>query len=153
MGAKIIKKLSIGKPPRFFLSPASPKQLAQQPACATTPNSPPHTSEAEMHRALPPPFFEIKKCVYRYDFIVTARRGNNTFAILSSPRSAETIFVPFYRHRAARKQYFCRFIVTARRGSNISPNPLILMFAQALPCCFKLLCMLSFLCALCRNDR
>ena len=147
-----------------------------------------------MHRALPPPFFEIKKCVYRYDFIVTARRGNNIFAvlsspcgaetillpfyrhraareqyfcrfivtvrrgnnifaILSSPCGAETIFVPFYRRRAARKQYFCRFIVTARRGSNISPNPLILMFARAPSCCFKLLCMLSFLCALCRNDR
>ena len=31
-----------------------------------------HTSGAEMHRALPPPFFEIKKCVYRYDLGVTA---------------------------------------------------------------------------------
>ena len=41
------------------------------------------------------------------------------FRVLSSPRSAETIFLPFYRHRAARKQYFCRFIVTARRGNNI----------------------------------
>ena len=30
-----------------------------------------------------------------------------------------TIFPPFYRHRAARQQYFCRFIVTARRGNNI----------------------------------
>ena len=30
-----------------------------------------HTSGAEMHRALPPPFFEIKKCVYRYSFGVT----------------------------------------------------------------------------------
>ena len=40
MGAKIIKKLSIGKPPRFFLSPESPKQSAQQPAYATTPNPP-----------------------------------------------------------------------------------------------------------------
>ena len=39
--------------------------------------------------------------------------------ILSSPRGAETIFVPFYRHRAARERYFCRFIVTARRGNNI----------------------------------
>ena len=71
-----------------------------------------------MHRALPPPFFEIKKCVYRYDFIVTARRRNNIFAILSSPRSAGTIFLPFYRRRAAREQYLCRFIVTARRGNN-----------------------------------
>ena len=40
MGAKIIKKLSIGKPPRFFLSPASPKQSAQQPTYATIPNPP-----------------------------------------------------------------------------------------------------------------
>ena len=32
---------------------------------------------------------------------------------------AATIFPPFYRHRAAREQYFCRFIVTARRGNNI----------------------------------
>ena len=40
-------------------------------------------------------------------FIVTAQRGNNIFAILSSPRGAETIFLPFYRHRAAREQYFC----------------------------------------------
>ena len=116
MGAKIIKKLSIGKLPRFFLSLESPKQSAHQ-ACLR--NSIIHTSEAEMHRALPPPFFEIKKCVYRYDFIVTARRGNNICAILSSPRGAETIFVPFYRHRAAREQYFCHFIVTARRGNNI----------------------------------
>ena len=30
-----------------------------------------------------------------------------------------TIFPPFYRHRAARKQYFCLFIVTVRRGNNI----------------------------------
>ncbi|SJZ88348.1 hypothetical protein SAMN02745202_01365 [Segatella oulorum] len=52
-------------------------------------------------------------------FIVTARRGNNIFAFLSSPRSAVTIFLPFYRHRAAREQYFCLFIVTAQRGNNI----------------------------------
>ena len=39
--------------------------------------------------------------------------------ILSSPLGAETIFVPFYRHRAARKQYFYQFIVAARRGNNI----------------------------------
>ena len=75
-----------------------------------------------MHRALPPPFFEIKKCVYHYDFIVAARRGNNIFANLLSPCSAETIFLPFYRHRAAREQYFCYFIVTARRGNNIFAN-------------------------------
>ena len=145
MGAKIIKKLSIDKPPRFFLSLESPKQSAHQ-ACLR--NSIIHTSEAEMHRALPPPFFEIKKCVYRYDFIVTVRRGNNILAVLSSSCSAGTIFSPFYRHRAAREQYFCHFIVTARHGNNIfavlssprgagaiSPNPLILMFARALPCC------------------
>ena len=45
--------------------------------------------------------------------------GNNISAFLSSPRSAGTIFLPFYRRRAARKQYFCHFIVTARRGNNI----------------------------------
>ena len=39
--------------------------------------------------------------------------------ILSSPRGAGTIFLPFYRRRAARKQYLCRFIVTARRGNDI----------------------------------
>ena len=72
-----------------------------------------------MHRALPPPLLKIKKCVYRYDFIVTARRENNTFAVLSSPLGAETIFVPVYRRRAAREQYLCRLIVTARRGNNI----------------------------------
>ena len=41
------------------------------------------------------------------------------FHVLSSPRNAETIFLPFYRHRAAREQYLCRFIVVARRGNNI----------------------------------
>ena len=44
---------------------------------------------------------------------------NNICANLSSPCSAETIFVPFYRRCAAREQYFCRFIVTARRRNNI----------------------------------
>ena len=39
--------------------------------------------------------------------------------ILSSPCSAETIFLPVYRRRSARKQYLCRFIVTVRRGNNI----------------------------------
>ena len=39
--------------------------------------------------------------------------------ILSSPRGAGTIFLPFYRRRAAREQYFCRFIVAVRRGNNI----------------------------------
>ena len=45
--------------------------------------------------------------------------GNNISAFLSSSRGAETIFLPFYRHRAARERYFCCFIVTARRGNNI----------------------------------
>ena len=30
-----------------------------------------------------------------------------------------SIFFIFYRHRAAREQYFCHFIVTAPRGNNI----------------------------------
>ena len=75
-----------------------------------------------MHRALPPPLLKIKKCVYRYDFIVAVQRGNNISAVLSSPRSAETIFVPFYRYRAARKQYFYQFIVTVQRGNDIFTN-------------------------------
>ena len=45
--------------------------------------------------------------------------GNNISAVLSSPRGAGTIFLPFYRRRAARKRYFCPFIVVARRGNNI----------------------------------
>ena len=45
--------------------------------------------------------------------------GNNISAVLSSPCSAGTIFPPFYRHRAAREQYSCLFIVTARRGNDI----------------------------------
>ena len=52
-------------------------------------------------------------------FIVAAPRGNNIIAVLSSPRSAGTIFLSFYRRRAAREQYFCHFIVTAQRGNNI----------------------------------
>ena len=105
-----------------------------------------HTSGAEMHRALPPPLLKIKKCVYRYDFIVAVQRGNNIcvglsspcsagtiflrfivavqrgnniYAVLSSPLGAETIFVPFYRHRSARKQYLCCFIVAVQRGNDI----------------------------------
>ena len=39
--------------------------------------------------------------------------------ILSSLCSAETIFLPIYRHRAARKQYLCQFIVAVQRGNNI----------------------------------
>ena len=57
--------------------------------------------------------------MYRYDFIVTARRGNNIFAVLSSPCSAGTIFLTFYRRRAARKQYLCQFIVAVQRGNDI----------------------------------
>ena len=45
--------------------------------------------------------------------------GNNISAFLSSPRGAETIFLPFYRRRAARKRYFCRFIVAVQRGNDI----------------------------------
>ena len=56
---------------------------------------------------------------YLCHFIVVARRGNDIFAVLSSPCSAGTISLPFYRRRAARKQYLCRFIVAARRGNNI----------------------------------
>ena len=41
------------------------------------------------------------------------------FYLLSSPRRAGTIFLPFYRRRAARKQYFNRFIVAVQRGNNI----------------------------------
>ncbi|WP_315321807.1 hypothetical protein [Segatella oulorum] len=41
------------------------------------------------------------------------------FYLLSSPRSAGTISLPFYRHRAAREQYFNHFIVTVQRGNNI----------------------------------
>ena len=52
-------------------------------------------------------------------FIVAAQRGNDIFAILSSPCSAGTISLPFYRHRAAREQYFNHFIVTVQRGNNI----------------------------------
>ena len=45
--------------------------------------------------------------------------GNNISAVLSSPCSAGTIFPPFYRHRAAREQYFCHFIVAVQRGNDI----------------------------------
>ena len=41
------------------------------------------------------------------------------FHVLSSPRGAGTILLPFYRRRAARKQYLCHFIVTVQRGNNI----------------------------------
>ena len=35
------------------------------------------------------------------------------FHVLSSPRNAGTIFLPFYRHRSARKQYFCISVLAA----------------------------------------
>ena len=38
------------------------------------------------------------------------------FYLLSSPRRAGTIFLPFYRRRAAREQYLCHFIVAAQRS-------------------------------------
>ena len=68
-----------------------------------------------------PPFYRHRAAREQYfcRFIVTARRGNNTFAVLSSSRSAGTIFPLFYRRRAAREQYFCHFIVAVRRGNNI----------------------------------
>ena len=56
---------------------------------------------------------------YFCHFIVVARRGNNIFAVLSSPCSAETISLPFYRRRSTREQYLCHFIVTVQRGNNI----------------------------------
>ena len=46
------------------------------------------------------------RALFFLHFIVAVLRGNNIFAILSSPRGAGTIFLPFYRRRAARKQYF-----------------------------------------------
>ena len=57
-------------------------------------------------------FFTFYRCrvarkQYLCHFIVAVQRGNNIYAVLSSPRSAETISLPFYRRRAARKQYFC----------------------------------------------
>jgi len=79
---------------------------------------------------------------YFCHFIVAAQRGNNIFAVLSSPRGAGTIFchfivtaqrgddiLPFYLHRAARERYFAilsspcgagtiffRFIIVAQRS-------------------------------------
>ncbi|RKW51177.1 MAG: hypothetical protein D8B50_02240 [Prevotella sp.] len=46
--------------------------------------------------------------------------GNNISAFLSSPRGAETIFLPFYRHRAAREQYF-RVLSSPRGAETIFP--------------------------------
>ena len=67
------------------------------------------------------------QCLQRYcehcfsRFIIAVQRGNNIFAILSSSRGAGTIFLPFYRRRAAREQYLCHFIVAVQRGNNILP--------------------------------
>ena len=63
--------------------------------------------------------YSVPASIVFLHFIVTVRRGNNIFAVLSSPRSAETISLPFYCHRAAREQYLCRFIVAVQRGNNI----------------------------------
>ena len=69
-----------------------------------------------------PPFYRRRAAREQYfcHFIVTAQRGNNIFAFLSSPCGAGTIFLrfivavqrgnnifAFYRHRAARERYFC----------------------------------------------
>ena len=69
-----------------------------------------------------PPFYRHRAAREQYfcRFIVTARRGNNTFVFLSSPRGAETIFLPFYRHRAAREQYF-RVLSSPRGAETIFP--------------------------------
>ena len=66
-------------------------------------------------------FYRLRAARKQYfsPFIVTARRENDIFTILSSPRSAGTIFFFFYRRRAAREQYFSSFIVVARRGNDI----------------------------------
>ena len=57
-------------------------------------------------------------------FIVTVQRGNNIFAILSSPCSAGTIFLPVYRHRAAREQYFSVLSSPRSVPANASATPL-----------------------------
>ena len=77
------------------------------------------------------PFYRHRAAREQYFclFIVTAQRGNNIFVILSSPCSAGTISLPFYRRRAARKRYFAvlssprsagtiffRFIIAAQRS-------------------------------------
>ena len=54
-----------------------------------------------------------------FDFNACSVTASIVFHVLSSPRGAGTISLPFYRHRAARKQYLCHFIVTVRRGNNI----------------------------------
>ena len=57
-------------------------------------------------------------------FIVAAQRGNNIFVILSSPCSAGTIFLPFYRHRAARERYFSVLSSPCSVPANASATPL-----------------------------
>ena len=57
-------------------------------------------------------------------FIVTAQRGNDIFVILSSPCSAETISLPFYRHRAARERYFSVLSSPRSVPANASATPL-----------------------------
>ena len=57
-------------------------------------------------------------------FIVTAQRGNNIFAVLSSPCSAGTIFLPFYRHRATRERYFAVLSSPCSVPVNASATPL-----------------------------
>ena len=70
-----------------------------------------------------PPLLKIKKncslIVVIFDFNACSVTASIVFHVLSSPRSAGTIFLPFYRRRAAREQYFCRFIVAVQRGNNI----------------------------------
>ena len=83
-----------------------------------------------------PPFYRRRAARQQYFclFIVTAQRGNNIFAVLSSPRGAGTIFsrfivtvrrgndiFAFYRRRAAREQYFCRFSACSA-PANTFPN-------------------------------
>jgi len=41
------------------------------------------------------------------------------FAFQCLQRYLKALFFAFYRHRAAREQYFCHFIVTVQRGNNI----------------------------------
>ena len=69
-----------------------------------------------------PPFYRRRAARKQYScrFIVTVRRGNDIFAVLSSPRGAGTIFLLFYRHRAARKQYSC-VLSSPRSAGTIFP--------------------------------
>ena len=87
---------------------------------------------------------------YLCRFIVTAQRGNNIFAVLSSPCSAGTIFFrfivaaqrgndifPFYRHRSAREQYF------AILSSPCSAGTIFFRFIVAAPRSYKYICYAS----------